>query len=60
MPCQARPTFAHETGRRTVKLLTCLLFATMLAGCLPIGIRATSLPNYAGTQSTDAGVLPAA
>jgi hypothetical protein len=37
-----------------------LLFATMLAGCLPIGIRATSLPNYAGTQSTAAGVLPAA
>ncbi|MEO8739386.1 MAG: hypothetical protein ABI537_06750 [Casimicrobiaceae bacterium] len=37
-----------------MKLVTCLLFATMLAGCLPVGIRATNLPNYAGLpQSLD-------
>jgi hypothetical protein len=47
-----------------VKLLTFLLFATMLGGCLPIGIRATNLPNYAGaptsTSICTAAVAPSA
>jgi hypothetical protein len=29
-------------------MLVSLLLAALLSGCLPIGIRGTSLPNYAG------------
>ncbi len=31
-----------------MKVLASLLLAALLAGCLPIGIRGSSLPNYAG------------
>ncbi len=39
-----------------MKILASLLLAALLSGCLPIGIRGSSLPNYAGPQ---APVLPA-
>jgi hypothetical protein len=31
-------------GAFVLKILTCLLLAAILTGCLPIGIRGTSLP----------------
>jgi hypothetical protein len=34
-----------------LKFLMVLLLAQMLAGCLPVGIRATNLPNYADAPS---------
>ena len=37
-----------------MKTLTCMLLAMLLAGCLPIGIRGTNLPNYASTPQPDA------
>jgi hypothetical protein len=41
-----------DLGGSVVKLLTCLLLATMLGGCLPVGIRANNLPNYAGAAKS--------
>jgi hypothetical protein len=38
-----------------LKFLMVLFLAGMVAGCLPVGIRATNLPNYA-----DAAPLPGA
>jgi hypothetical protein len=35
-------------GGSALRTLSCLLFAALLAGCLPIGIRGSNLPNYAG------------
>jgi hypothetical protein len=34
-------------GGFVLKTLSYLLLAAMLSGCLPIGIRGTTLPNYA-------------
>ena len=30
-----------------LKIISCVILVAMLAGCLPIGIRGSSLPNYA-------------
>jgi len=34
-----------------MKMLAFLLIAALLSGCLPIGIRGSSLPNYAGSPA---------
>jgi hypothetical protein len=42
-----------------VKTLSCLLLAAMLTGCLPIGIRGSSLPNYSGAPINSGASTPA-
>jgi hypothetical protein len=44
-----------------MKTLSCLILAAMLAGCLPIGIRGTTLPIYgdaSGKPSAGAHAAP--
>ena len=40
------PPQSGRTRGATVKTLCCLVLVAMLAGCLPIGIRGTTLPVY--------------
>jgi hypothetical protein len=46
--CQPADVITPKGGF-VLKTLSCLLLAAILTGCLPIGIRGTSLPNYADT-----------
>jgi hypothetical protein len=49
---------AFPSGGFVVKILSCLLLAAMLTGCLPIGIRGSSLP-YAGAPLMPGAGVPA-
>ena len=49
-----------QTRDAAVKTLCCLMLAAMLAGCLPIGIRGTNLPNYGEAPSKPNSGTPAA
>jgi hypothetical protein len=42
--------------RIVARLLTCVALAAIAAGCLPIGVKGTSLP-YAATDSTAVAAL---
>jgi hypothetical protein len=47
-------------GGFVLKILSYLFVAAVLSGCLPIGIRGTSLPNYADApraQGADAQAI---
>ena len=37
----------YANGGSALRILSCLFLAALLAGCLPIGIRGSNLPNYA-------------
>jgi hypothetical protein len=49
-----------QTRDAAVKTLCCLMLAAMLAGCLPIGIRGTTLPNYGEAPGKPSSGTPAA
>jgi hypothetical protein len=51
---------ATPKGGVVLKTLSCLLLAAMLSGCLPIGIRGTSLPNYADAPRAQVATAQAA
>jgi hypothetical protein len=38
----------YANGGSALRTLSCLFLAALLAGCLPIGIRGSNLPSYAG------------
>ena len=40
-----------------LKIISSVILVAMLAGCLPIGIRGSSLPNYADAQPREVPAL---
>jgi hypothetical protein len=42
-----------------LRMLSCLTLAGLLAGCVPIGIRGTTLPIYGGAQQNPDTGAPA-